>query len=75
MVSLPPETAKKAKEMDNFSMYIRDCLRGTQHLKLQALQRRVKHLEKVILIGLKMGSAHPDFIEEAGMIAVKEESE
>lgn len=65
MVSLTPETARKAAEMDNFSLYIRDCLRGTQHLKIEAMKRRVQHLKSVIVLGYERGSAHPDFISEA----------
>ena len=61
LISMTPETYKKAQEMDNFSLFVRDCMDGTQHLKLEALRRRVKTLEEVILIGLDRGSQHPDF--------------
>jgi len=65
LISMTPETYKKAQEMDNFSLFVRDCLRGTQHLKMEALRRRVKRLEEVILIGLDRGSQHREFKEFA----------
>jgi hypothetical protein len=65
LISMTPETYKKAQGMDNFSLFVRDCLRGTQHLKLEAMRRRVKLLEEIILIGLDRGSQHPDFKEFA----------
>ena len=71
MVSLTPETAKKASEMDNFSLYIRDCLRGTQSLKVEQMKRRIEHLKSVIILGLERGSAHPDFIAEAQEIKME----
>lgn len=56
-VSLDAETAKKASEMDNFSLYIRECLAGHLHLQHEALKRQVKHMASVIVIARDHGSA------------------
>ena len=64
LVSLTPETFKKAKEMDNFSLFVRDCLRGTLRLKHEALKRRISHLEELVCLAYDQGSQYPDFIEE-----------
>ncbi len=60
-VSLDAETANRASEMDNFSLYIRECLSGHLHLKHEALKRKVKHLESVIIIARDHGSMSPAF--------------
>lgn len=60
-VSLDAETAKKASEMDNFSLYIRECLSGDLHLLHEALKRQVKHMASVIVIARDHGSMSPTF--------------
>jgi hypothetical protein len=60
-VSLDAETAKRASEMDNFSLYIRECLSGHLHLQHEALKRKIKTLESVILIARDHGSMSPAF--------------
>jgi len=64
LISLTPETARKAAQMDNFSLYVRDCLRGTQHLKHEAWKKRIEYLEKLVCLAYDLGSQHPDFREE-----------
>jgi hypothetical protein len=61
MVSLTPETAQKAENMDNFSAYVRDCLEGDLHLKHEAWKRQIKHLVQTIKYAKKYGSNHPKF--------------
>ena len=68
MGSLTPETAKKASEMENFSLYIRHCLRGTQHMRLEFAEKRIQELKELIVIAVKHGSAHRDFAEPAKQI-------
>jgi len=60
-VTLDVETAKLAKEMDNFSLYIRQCLKGSMHIEYEQLTRQVKHLLNVIRIARDLGSQHPTF--------------
>lgn len=47
-VSLDEETRKAAREMDNFSLYIRECLRGDLHLRHEAMRRQIKSLVKLV---------------------------
>ena len=60
-VSLDADTAKTASEMDNFSLYIRECLSGDLHLLHEALKKKIKHLESVIIIARDHGSMSPTF--------------
>lgn len=60
-VSLDDETARKASEMDNFSLYIRECLSGDLHLKHEAMKRQIKHMASVIVIARDHGSMSPAF--------------
>ena len=61
MVSLTPETAEKAAQMDNFSEYVRECLSGELHLKHEALKRQIKHLVQTVKYAKELGSQHPRF--------------
>ena len=47
--------------MDNFSLYIRECLSGDLHLIHEALKKKIKHLESVIVIARDHGSMSPTF--------------
>ena len=60
-VSLDNETAEKASEMDNFSLYIRECLSGEMHIRHEAMKRQVQHLISIIRIARDLGSMHPTF--------------
>ena len=64
-VTLDEETARKAKEMDNFSLYIRECLLGTMHIQHEALKKQRIHHLRLIKMAVEMGSQDPQFKKEA----------
>jgi len=47
-VTLDVETAELATAMDNFSLYIRECLLGDLHLRHEAMRRQIKSLVKLV---------------------------
>jgi len=47
-VSLDIETAELATKMDNFSLYIRECLLGDLHIRHEAMRRQIKTLVKLV---------------------------
>ena len=47
-VTLDIETAELATSMDNFSLYIRECLMGDLHIRHEAMRRQIKTLVKLI---------------------------
>ena len=60
-VTLDEETAVRAKQMDNFSAYVRECLLGNLHLKYESKDRRIKYLLQVIKIARDEGSQSKRF--------------
>ena len=64
-VSLDVTTAEQASNMDNFSLYIRECLSGTLHIKYEAAKRLNIELLKLIKRAVEMGSQDPSFQEQA----------
>lgn len=68
-VTLDEETARKAKEMDNFSLYIRECLTGKMHINHEQLKRQVKYFAETIKIARDLGSQSKQFKDRlTGMI-------
>jgi len=63
MVSLTPETADKAERMDNFSLYVRECLAGDLHLRHESMKRTIERMVKALTLAKEKGSQHPDFIK------------
>jgi len=47
-VTLDIETAELATKMDNFSLYIRECLLGDLHIRHEAMRRQIKTLVKLV---------------------------
>jgi len=60
-VTLDEITAAKAKELDNFSLYIRDCLVGDLAFKHEAFKRRIEYLISIIKIARDEGSQSKRF--------------
>jgi len=60
-VTLDEDTAKKAKEMDNFSLYIRECLVGDLHIKHEHLKQQVAYHIETIRIARDLGSQSKQF--------------
>ena len=64
-ISLDIKTAEQASNMENFSLYIRECLSGTLHIKYEACKRLNIELLTIIKRAVEMGSQDPTFIEQA----------
>ena len=68
-MSLDLETAKKAEQMDNFSLYIRECLAGDLHITHEQLKRQIKYFAETIKIARDLGSQSKQFKDRiTGMI-------
>jgi len=67
-VTLDEQTAERAGEMDNFSLYVRECLLGDLHIKYEAQKRRIAYLVRVVKLAKELGSGHPKFKHECEMM-------
>ena len=66
-VTLDEETARKAKAMDNFSLYIRECLVGTMHIQHEALKKQRLELLRLLKRAVELGSQDPEFKKQAAI--------
>jgi len=62
-VTLDVETAVLAIAMDNFSLYIRECLLGDLHIRHEAMRRQIKTLVKLLEHARDQGVMNQKFRE------------
>ena len=67
-VTLDEETARKAKEMDNFSGFIRDCMTSDLAFVHEGYKRRIGYLLEVIKIARDQGSQSKAFRDAVEMM-------
>jgi len=60
-VTLDVETAELATAMDNFSLYIRECLLGDLHLRHEAMRRQIVTLVKLVEHARDLGVMNQEF--------------